>query len=98
MEPVVGEPPQYGTPYTPLPKPEDVVIYQVNLHAFSSEGNFAGVQARLDNIKALGANTLYLLPIYSVGILKTVNSPYCVRDYKAVNSEFGTLDELRNFV
>jgi glycosidase len=90
--------PQYGTPFQGVPAPEDAVIYQVNLHAFSAEGNFAGVQARLDSIKALGVNTLYLLPIYPVGVLKTVNSPYCVRDYKEVNSEFGTLDELRTLV
>ena len=89
---------QHGTPYEEVPAPEDIVIYQVNLHAFSADGNFAGVQRRLDAIKALGANILYLLPIYSVGDVKTVNSPYCVRDYKAVNSEFGTLEELRTLV
>ena len=89
---------QYGTPYKEVPAPEDAIIYQVNLHAFSAEGNFAGVQARLDDIKALGMNVLYLLPIYAVGEVRTVNSPYCVRDYEAVNSEFGTLDELRTLV
>ena len=97
-DPATGDVPQYGTPFKEVPATEDVVIYQVNLHAFSAEGNFAGVLARLDAIKALGANTLYLLPIYPVGIIKTVYSPYCVRDYKGVNSEFGTLDELRNLV
>ena len=89
---------QYGSPYSQVPDPGDAVIYQVNLHAFSAQGNFAGVQARLDAIKSLGVNVLYLLPIYPVGIVKTVNSPYCIRDYKGVNSEFGTLDELRTLV
>ncbi len=89
---------QYGIPYTDVPAPEELVIYQVNIRAFSKEGNFAGVQSRLDAIRALGANTLYLLPVYPVGIMHTVNSPYCVRDYKAVNSEFGTLHELRTLV
>ena len=97
-EPAASEVPQYGTPYPQVPDPQDLVIYQVNIRSFSPEGNFAGVQARLDAIKALGANTLYLLPIYPVGIVKTVHSPYCVRDYKAVNDEFGTLDELRTLV
>ena len=98
VEPAPGEVPQYGTPYPQVPDPQDLVIYQVNIRAFSPEGNFAGVQARLDAIKALGANTLYLLPTYPIGIVKTVHSPYCVRDYKAVNDEFGTLDELRTLV
>jgi glycosidase len=98
LEQVQGETPQYGTPYALVPDPEDAVIYQVNLHAFSAEGNFAGVQARLDAIRSLGVNVLYLLPIYPVGVLKTVHSPYCVRDYEGVNSEFGTLDDLRSLV
>ena len=98
VEPATNEKSQYGTPYKDVPAPEDLVIYQVNIRAFSAEGNLAGVQSRLDAIKALGANTLYLLPIYPIGVLKTVNSPYCVRDYKAINSEFGTLDELRTLV
>ena len=96
--PAEGESTQYGTPYTQVPDPADAVIYQVNFRSFSPEGNFAGVQARLDAIKSLGVNVLYLLPIYPVGKVKTVNSPYCISDYKAVNSEFGTLDELRNLV
>ena len=38
------------------------------------------------------------MPIYPVGVLKSVNSPYCVKDYKAVNTEFGTLADLRNLI
>ena len=76
----------------------DVTLYQVNMRVFSKEGNFKGVLARLDSIKALGINVVYLMPIYPVGIVKTSNSPYCVRDYKAVNSEFGTLNDLRALV
>ena len=54
--------------------------------------------ARLDSIKAPGVNVLYLMPIYLVGVLKGVNSPYAVRDYRAVNPEFGTLADLRTLV
>ena len=97
-EPASSDIPQYGTPYAAVPDPQDLVIYQVNIRSFSPGGNFAGVQARLDAIKALGANTLYLLPTYPIGIEKTVHSPYCIRDYKGVNDEFGTLDELRTLV
>ena len=91
-------PPQYGTPFTGVPRPEDAVIYQVNMRAFSASGNFAGVTARLDSIRALGANVVYLLPIYPVGTLRAVNSPYCVKDYQAVNPEFGSLADLRALV
>src|SRR5450432_953762 len=89
---------QYGTPFSNVPSRQDAIIYQVNIRAFSQQGNLAGVLTRLDSIKALGANVVYLMPIYPVGILKSVNSPYCVRDYLSVSTEFGTLDDLRAIV
>ena len=89
---------QYGTPFAGVPNREDAVIYQVNMRAFSQSANFAGVTARLDSIKNLGANVVYLMPIYPVGQLRGVNSPYAVKDYRAVNAEFGTLADLRTLV
>jgi hypothetical protein len=69
-------PPQYGTPYNGVPNREDAVIYQVNMRAFSQGGNFAGVLARLDSIKSVGTNVLYLMPIYPVGTdSKSVTRP-----------------------
>src|SRR5687768_4947407 len=89
---------QYGTPFTGVVDRQDAVIYQVNMRTFSAQGNFAGVMARLDSIKALGANVIYLMPIYPVGVHKAINSPYCVRDHMKVNPEFGTLNDLRALV
>jgi glycosidase len=89
---------QYGTPFDDVPDPRDVSIYQVNMRVFSPEGNFRGVIARLDSIRALGFNVVYLMPIYPVGQKRSVNSPYCIRDYTAVNKEFGTLEDLRHLV
>ena len=89
---------QYGKPFQNVPDRRDVTLYQVNMRVFSKEGNFKGVSDRLDSIKVLGINVIYLMPIYPVGQLNSTNSPYCVRDYKAVNNEFGSLDDLRNLV
>ncbi len=91
-------PQQYGKPFSHVPDRRDVTIYQVNMRVFSKEGNFKGVIARLDSIKALGVNLIYLMPIYPVGILKSTNSPYCVKDYLAINTEFGTMNDLRSLV
>ncbi|MCX6304076.1 MAG: alpha-amylase family glycosyl hydrolase [Bacteroidetes bacterium] len=91
-------PSQYGTPFGNVPDRQDAVIYQVNMRAFSQQANFQGVIARLDSIKALGVNVIYLMPIYPVGKVKSVNSPYCVKNYTAVNTEFGTLADLRSLV
>lgn len=92
------QPAQYGKPFTKVPDRRDVSIYQVNIRTFSKEGNLKGVTARLDSIKALGFNVVYLMPIFPVGKVKAVNSPYCIQDYTAVNPEFGTLDDLRAVV
>jgi glycosidase len=91
-------PPQYGKPFTGVPDKRDVNMYQVNTRSFSKEGNFNGVTARLDSIKALGINVIYIMPIYPVGVLNAVNSPYATKDYNAVGSEFGTLDDFRALV
>lgn len=98
VTPPETETPQYGTPFNNVTDRRDAVIYQVNTRVFSAQGNFAGVTARLDSIKALGVNVIYLMPIYPVGVLKAINSPYCIKDYGTVNSEFGTLNDLRALV
>lgn len=95
---VSQDPVQYGTPFAGVPDARDAVIYQVNMRSFSTGRNFQAVTARLDSIKGLGVSVIYLMPIYPVGSLKSVNSPYCVKDYVAVNSEFGTLTDLRTLI
>ena len=73
-------------------------IYQVNLKLYGNSGAFTKVQARLDDIKALGTDILYLMPVYPEGKEKAIGSPYCIRDFKGVNSSYGTLEELRALV
>lgn len=90
--------PQYGQPFATVPKADEVVMYEVNLRAFSAAGDLDGVTARLDSIAALGVNTLWLMPIHPIGQVKSKNSPYSIRDYKAVNPELGDLDDLRALV
>ncbi|MFC3563628.1 alpha-amylase family glycosyl hydrolase [Pedobacter jamesrossensis] len=91
-------PQQYGTPYSRVPDRRDVTLYQVNTRSFSEKGDFAGVTARLDSIKALGVNVIYLMPIYPIGKLKSANSPYATQNYDEVGEEFGTLNDLRDLV
>lgn len=81
-----------------VPAPEDVMMYQVNPRVFAPEKSFNAVAQHLDSIKALGTNVVWFMPIYPVGQIKTVNSPYCISDYKGVNPEFGTLEEFKSLV
>jgi glycosidase len=99
VPPVPGtDPAQYGTPFANVPASADAILYQVNIRPFSASGDLKGVIARLDSIKSLGANVIYLMPIHPVGLFRGINSPYCIRDYKAVAAEFGTLTDLRALV
>ena len=92
---------QYGSTFAAMPKPEDAVIYQVNIRAFSQAGTLNGVREKLADIQALGANVVYLMPIYPVGQVRSaggLGSPYAVKDYKTVNPDFGSLEDLRALV
>ena len=95
------DPVAFGAPFAGVPATKDVAMYEVNMRAFSAEGTFKGVQARLDSIKALGINVLWLMPIHPIGVLKNagqLGSPYSVKDYKAVSAEYGTLEDLQTLV
>lgn len=84
-----------GTPFADVPAIEDIVLYEVNMRAFSASGDLQGVISRLNNIEELGVNVIWLMPIYPVGEVNTVNSPYCVKDYQSVASEYGDLEDLK---
>ena len=80
---------------------KDAVIYQVNQRQMSPEGTFRGAEAHLPRIRDLGADIVWLMPVNPIGEVNRkgrLGSPYAVRDYLAVNPEFGTLDDLRRFV
>jgi cyclomaltodextrinase len=79
----------------------DGVVYEIFPRVFSQEGNFNGVAARLDELKTLGVSILWLMPIHPIGQEKkkgTIGSPYAVRDYYAINPDYGTKDDLKRLV
>ncbi len=101
--PVVPDPNVEDTSYIApgfdmVPETKDIVMYEVNIRAFSQAGNLQGVTDRLDSIRALGVNVIWLMPIYPIGKINSVNSPYSIADYKGVNPEFGTLEDLKTLV
>ncbi|GLB49000.1 alpha-amylase family glycosyl hydrolase [Neptunitalea lumnitzerae] len=89
---------QYGETFTNMPSKEDAIIYQVNITSFSDEGTLNAVTANLQHIKNLGANVVYLMPIYPIGEVNSIGSPYSVKDYTSVNPNLGTLADLRTLV
>ena len=43
------DPPAFDTPFSGVPATKDMVMYEVNMRAFSQAGDFKNVQARLDS-------------------------------------------------
>jgi len=79
----------------------DAVLYQLNTRQFTAEGTFAAAQKHLPRLADMGVDIIWLMPIHPIGELHrkgTLGSPYAVRDYRAVNPEFGTEAEFRAFV
>lgn len=81
-----------------LPEVDDVVMYQINPRVFAPRQSLRAVAARIDSIASLGVNVVWVMPIYPIGEEKSKNSPYSIRDYKAVAREFGTIDDLRALI
>jgi cyclomaltodextrinase len=79
----------------------NAVIYELYVRSFSKEGTFKGVEGRLAELKSLGVDVLWLMPIHPVGEINRkgkLGSPYAVQDYYEVNEEFGTLDDFKSLV
>ncbi|MDP5171558.1 MAG: alpha-amylase family glycosyl hydrolase [Bacteroidia bacterium] len=101
IEPEPKEDPQssqYGTPFAKIPAIADVVLYEVNPRVYSSAKNLDGITARLDSIRALGVNVVWIMPIYQTGSVKSVGSPYAIKDYFSIHSDYGNLEDLRELV
>ncbi len=60
----------------------------------------AYVTDNLSVLCKLGVNLLYLMPPFPIGIegRKGIGSPYAIRDYRGVSSEYGTVAELRALI
>jgi len=72
------------------------VMYSVFVRNHSKEGTFTGVRRDLDRIQSLGVDIIWLMPIHPLGEVArkgTLGSPYAIRDYRAVNPEYGTLED-----
>ena len=57
--------------------------------------------ARLDHMRDLGATVVWLMPIHPIGAEKrkgTLGSPYSIRDFHAVNPDYGTPEDLKRLV
>ena len=80
---------------------ENSVVYEMNVRQYTPEGTFAVAQQELPRLKELGIDILWLMPIHPIGVKErkgTLGSYYAIADYKAINPEFGTMEDFENFL
>jgi len=76
-------------------------IYEIFPRDFSAAGNLNGVTVKLDQLHDLGVNVLWIMPIHPIGEKGRkgdFGSPYSIKDYYAVDPNYGTLDDFKKLV
>ena len=78
----------------------DAVIYQLHVKAYQDAngdgmGDFKGLMQRLDHVEELGATAVWILPFYPSPLR---DDGYDIAEYKAVNPQYGTMEDFQGFV
>lgn len=79
----------------------DAVIYEMNVRQQTADGTLRAAAERLPLLKSVGIDAVWLMPVYPIGKAGRKGSSgsyYSVRDYCAVNPEFGTMEDFDAFV
>ena len=79
---------------------KDTVVYQIYPRSFKDTngdgvGDIRGIISELDYIADLGVNTIWLSPVYES---PNDDNGYDISDYKAIQPQFGTMDDFDELV
>ncbi|MFW5753513.1 MAG: maltose alpha-D-glucosyltransferase [Marinilabiliaceae bacterium] len=79
---------------------KDAVIYQAHVRSFKDSngdgiGDFNGIIQKLDYLKALGVNTIWILPFYKSPLK---DGGYDISDFTSVNEDYGTMADFKRFI
>jgi len=80
---------------------KNAVMYEINVRQYTPEGTFKAFETHLPRLKEMGVDILWFMPIYPIAQKNrkgSLGSYYSIRDYKAVNPEFGTMDDFKAMV
>ena len=73
----------------------------MNVRQLTPEGTLRAAMERLEFLRDLGIDAIWLMPVYPIGEVNRkgeLGSYYSIRDYKAINPEFGTIEDFDAFV
>jgi glycosidase len=76
-------------------------IYEVNVRQYTAEGTFKAFEQHLQRLKDMGVQTLWFMPINPISKLDrkgVLGSYYAIADYKAINPEYGNLQDWKALV
>ncbi len=79
---------------------QNAVVYQVYPRSFQDSnndgiGDIQGIISRLDYIKKLGVDIIWLNPMYKS---PNVDNGYDISDYRAIHPDFGNLDDFKELL
>ena len=79
---------------------KDAIIYQIYPRSFCDGngdglGDIPGIISKLDYLKELGVNCVWLSPVYDS---PQADNGYDISNYRDIYKPFGTLDDFKNFV
>ncbi|MBA4407726.1 alpha-amylase [bacterium] len=84
-----------------IPWSVNATIYEVNIRQFTPEGTFKAFTPSMQKLKKMGIDILWFMPINPIGVLNrkgSLGSYYSVKDYTAINPEFGTIEDFKAVV
>ena len=70
------------------------VLYEMNIRQLTPEGTLKAAEAKLEFLRSIGIDAVWLMPIYPIGKEQrkgSLGSYYSIADYCAVNPEFGSM-------
>ena len=79
---------------------EQAVFYELYLRAYQDSdgdghGDFRGAMQRLDHVKSLGVDCIWILPMYPSPLK---DDGYDVADYCDIHPDYGTLEDFKAFL
>ncbi len=79
---------------------KDAVIYQIHVKSFFDAnndgiGDLAGILAKLDYMAELGVTAIWMLPFYPS---PRRDDGYDISDYRNVSDDYGTVEQVREFI
>jgi maltose alpha-D-glucosyltransferase/alpha-amylase len=79
---------------------KDAVFYELHARSFydsdnNGKGDFAGMAMRLDYVRDLGVDCIWIQPFYPSPLL---DDGYDIADFTGIHPDFGTLDDFRKLV